>query len=183
MARPVGVCFLGNLRLVFCFLSCDRILIFQKLKWHSNVYVLDLIYTLWLLLLPVQLSTTDNLHALATDNGEQLRWKISPACFLPESLRGAQMTDLKPNELDVCVDLLPDERHDAASTAHNFLMGGTLYSLTSIRFTAIIAPTKTKRRPIWMSASCRISADARSLLFFFLIHFSTVHDSLILQVI
>lgn len=55
----------------------------------------------------------------------QLRWKVFPVCFLPESLRGAQIADLKPNELDLCVELLADERHDAASTAHNFLMGGT----------------------------------------------------------
>lgn len=56
----------------------------------------------------------------------QLRWSIHPVCFLPESLRGIQISDLNIGSLDVCTaaESLHDETFDAASTSHNFLTRG-----------------------------------------------------------
>lgn len=56
----------------------------------------------------------------------QLRWSLHPVCFLPESLRGIQISDLNIGSLDVCTaaESLHDETFDAASTSHNFLTRG-----------------------------------------------------------
>lgn len=56
----------------------------------------------------------------------QLQWSLHPVCFLPESLRGIEISDLKIGSLEVCTaaDSLHDETFDAASTSHNFLTRG-----------------------------------------------------------
>lgn len=62
----------------------------------------------------------------------QLRWSLHPICFLPESLRGIQISDLNIGSLEVCTaaDSLHDETFDAASTSHNFLTRGNYLSLS-----------------------------------------------------
>ncbi|XP_055294991.1 insulin-like growth factor-binding protein complex acid labile subunit isoform X2 [Sitodiplosis mosellana] len=59
---------------------------------------------------------------------KNLRWSLHPICFLPESLRGIQISDLTIGSLDVCTaaESLHDETFDAASTSHNFLTRGNL---------------------------------------------------------
>lgn len=56
----------------------------------------------------------------------QLQWSLHPVCFLPESLRGIEISDLNIGSLDVCTaaESLHDETFDAASTSHNFLTRG-----------------------------------------------------------
>lgn len=61
----------------------------------------------------------------------QLQWGLHPICFLPESLRGIQISDLNIGSLEVCTaaESLHDETFDAASTSHNFLTRGKLHFL------------------------------------------------------
>lgn len=76
----------------------------------------------------------------------QLRWSLHPICFLPESLRGIQISDLNIGSLEVCTaaESLHDETFDAASTSHNFLTRGKLSVLTTFHINA------TKNRLFWM---------------------------------
>lgn len=45
-------------------------------------------------------------------------------CFLPERLRGIPIDDLQPDSVEICMEVIVDEDHDAASTSHNFLEQG-----------------------------------------------------------
>lgn len=56
-------------------------------------------------------------------------------CFLPESLRGAQITQLNPSLLEWCTETEPlhDEDLNAASTSHNFLTRGELEIFRSFK--------------------------------------------------
>ncbi|XP_065356999.1 carboxypeptidase N subunit 2 [Calliphora vicina] len=60
----------------------------------------------------------------------QWKWETYPICFLPKTLRGAEITDLDANGLDRCLDYITDEEQNAASTSHaNFLERGGLNTL------------------------------------------------------
>uniref|UniRef100_A0A1B0APZ5 LRRCT domain-containing protein n=1 Tax=Glossina palpalis gambiensis TaxID=67801 RepID=A0A1B0APZ5_9MUSC len=54
----------------------------------------------------------------------QWKWDTYPICFLPKTLRGAEITDLDANGLDSCLEYITDEEQNAASTSHNFLERG-----------------------------------------------------------
>lgn len=54
----------------------------------------------------------------------QWKWETYPICFLPKTLRGAEITDLDANGLDSCLEYITDEEQNAASTSHNFLEAG-----------------------------------------------------------
>ncbi|XP_055375823.1 poly(A) polymerase-like, partial [Condylostylus longicornis] len=58
-----------------------------------------------------------------------LQWETYPICFLPKSLRGAEITDLDLKGLDTCLEFITDEENNAASTSHNFLDKGGLNTL------------------------------------------------------
>ncbi|KAL9927373.1 leucine-rich repeat domain-containing protein reduced ocelli isoform 1-T1 [Glossina fuscipes fuscipes] len=59
----------------------------------------------------------------------QWKWDTYPICFLPKTLRGAEITDLDANGLDSCLEYITDEEQNAASTSHNFLERGDLNTL------------------------------------------------------
>ncbi|XP_011290778.1 leucine-rich repeat-containing protein 15 [Musca domestica] len=59
----------------------------------------------------------------------QWKWETYPICFLPKTLRGAEITDLDANGLDSCLEYITDEEQNAASTSHNFLEAGGLNTL------------------------------------------------------
>ncbi|XP_021702845.1 toll-like receptor Tollo [Aedes aegypti] len=55
------------------------------------------------------------------DMATELPWPEKPVCFLPERLRGIPIDDLQPDSVEICMEVIVDEDHDAASTSHNFL--------------------------------------------------------------
>ncbi|XP_062705897.1 insulin-like growth factor-binding protein complex acid labile subunit [Aedes albopictus] len=55
------------------------------------------------------------------DMASELPWPEKPVCFLPERLRGIPIDDLQPDSVEICMEVIVDEDHDAASTSHNFL--------------------------------------------------------------
>ncbi|KAH8351732.1 hypothetical protein KR084_002509 [Drosophila pseudotakahashii] len=62
---------------------------------------------------------------------QQLQWKWDtyPICFLPKSLRGAEINNLDINGLHTCLTFITDEEQNAASTSYNFLEHGGLNTL------------------------------------------------------
>ncbi|TDG40516.1 hypothetical protein AWZ03_013060 [Drosophila navojoa] len=59
----------------------------------------------------------------------QWQWDTYPICFLPKSLRGAQIINLDIGGLHTCLDYISDEEQNAASTSYNFLEHGGLNTL------------------------------------------------------
>lgn len=57
----------------------------------------------------------------------QLKWSKLPSCFLPESHRGTEISDIDGAGLDFCMSLDDEEDEDtnAASTSRNILSQGT----------------------------------------------------------
>jgi len=54
----------------------------------------------------------------------QWKWDTYPICFLPKSLRGAEINNLDINGLHTCLTFITDEEQNAASTSYNFLEHG-----------------------------------------------------------
>lgn len=54
----------------------------------------------------------------------QLKWKLPPICFFPETIRGTLVNDLHANDIDYCVEVIENEDLNAASTSYNFLESG-----------------------------------------------------------
>ncbi|KAH8246542.1 hypothetical protein KR038_011733 [Drosophila bunnanda] len=59
----------------------------------------------------------------------QWKWDTYPICFLPKSLRGAEINNLDINGLHTCLTFITDEEQNAASTSYNFLEHGGLNTL------------------------------------------------------
>ncbi|XP_064546794.1 insulin-like growth factor-binding protein complex acid labile subunit [Drosophila montana] len=59
----------------------------------------------------------------------QWKWDTYPICFLPKSLRGAEIINLDIGGLHTCLDYISDEEQNAASTSYNFLEHGGLNTL------------------------------------------------------
>ncbi|XP_034666048.1 insulin-like growth factor-binding protein complex acid labile subunit isoform X1 [Drosophila subobscura] len=59
----------------------------------------------------------------------QWKWDTYPICFLPKSLRGAEINNLDIGGLHTCLDYISDEEQNAASTSYNFLEHGGLNTL------------------------------------------------------
>ncbi|KAH8282035.1 hypothetical protein KR054_004972 [Drosophila jambulina] len=59
----------------------------------------------------------------------QWKWDTYPICFLPKSLRGAEINSLDINGLHTCLTFITDEEQNAASTSYNFLEHGGLNTL------------------------------------------------------
>ncbi|XP_037710934.1 insulin-like growth factor-binding protein complex acid labile subunit [Drosophila subpulchrella] len=59
----------------------------------------------------------------------QWKWDTYPICFLPKSLRGAEINNLDINGLHTCLTFMDDEEQNAASTSYNFLEHGGLNTL------------------------------------------------------
>ncbi|KAH8263170.1 hypothetical protein KR044_005498 [Drosophila immigrans] len=59
----------------------------------------------------------------------QWEWETYPICFLPKSLRGAEIINLDIGGLHTCLDYISDEEQNAASTSYNFLEHGGLNTL------------------------------------------------------
>ncbi|ALC40167.1 rdo [Drosophila busckii] len=59
----------------------------------------------------------------------QWQWDTYPICFLPKSLRGAEIINLDIGGLHTCLDYISDEEQNAASTSYNFLEHGGLNTL------------------------------------------------------
>ncbi|XP_059617834.1 insulin-like growth factor-binding protein complex acid labile subunit [Phlebotomus argentipes] len=79
--------------------------------------------------------TCDRCHMGALiDRAHTLKWSKLPSCFLPESHRGTQISDIDGAGLDFCisVDEEEDEDTNAASTSRNILSQGSLNILALI---------------------------------------------------
>uniref|UniRef100_A0A1B0CB91 Membrane glycoprotein lig-1 n=2 Tax=Lutzomyia longipalpis TaxID=7200 RepID=A0A1B0CB91_LUTLO len=62
------------------------------------------------------------------DRAHTLKWSKLPSCYLPESYRGTQISNIDGGGLDFCVSLDDEEDEDtnAASTSRNILSQGSL---------------------------------------------------------
>uniref|UniRef100_A0A1B0EYS2 Uncharacterized protein n=2 Tax=Phlebotomus papatasi TaxID=29031 RepID=A0A1B0EYS2_PHLPP len=79
--------------------------------------------------------TCDRCHMGALiDRAHTLKWSKLPSCFLPESHRGTEISDIDGAGLDFCMSLDDEEDEDtnAASTSRNILSQGSLNILALI---------------------------------------------------
>ncbi|GAB0098446.1 insulin-like growth factor-binding protein complex acid labile subunit [Sergentomyia squamirostris] len=79
--------------------------------------------------------TCDRCHMGALiDRAHTLKWSKLPSCFLPESHRGTQISDIDGAGLDFCLSLDDEEDEDtnAASTSRNILSQGHLNILALV---------------------------------------------------
>ncbi|XP_030383291.1 insulin-like growth factor-binding protein complex acid labile subunit [Scaptodrosophila lebanonensis] len=87
----------------------------------------------------------------------QWKWDTYPICFLPKSLRGAEINNLDIGGLHTCLDYISDEEQNAASTSYNFLehgglntlaiLGGIIFVLiTTIILSVVVCFSKNRAR-------------------------------------
>ncbi|XP_055837135.1 toll-like receptor Tollo [Episyrphus balteatus] len=103
----------------------------------------------------------------------QWKWDTYPICFLPKSLRGAEITDLDITGLDTCLEFITDEEKDAASTSHNFLergglntlaiLGGIIFVLIAIIILAMAVCFSRHRARYYTREDRRAGGDGKCL--------------------
>ncbi|XP_062120784.1 leucine-rich repeat-containing protein 15 [Drosophila sulfurigaster albostrigata] len=103
----------------------------------------------------------------------QWKWDTYPICFLPKSLRGAEIINLDIGGLHTCLDYISDEEQNAASTSYNFLehgglntlaiLGGIIFVLIAVIILSLVACFSKNRARYYTREDHLTGSDSKCL--------------------
>ncbi|EDW77279.2 uncharacterized protein Dwil_GK18170 [Drosophila willistoni] len=103
----------------------------------------------------------------------QWKWDTYPICFLPNSLRGAEINNLDIGGLHSCLDYITDEEQNAASTSYNFLehgglntlaiLGGIIFVLIAVIILSLVACFSKNRARYYTREDHLSGSDSKCL--------------------